>query len=134
MAANRNHPMRSSIVAEEMITVPNLLFNKLRSIKILLITGRAEIERAVPINKAKGRILSLAGVPHISGTSITSPYPIAKGIEMPNRLVQSMFKPLVFNCPGFNSIPTTSRNSTMETVRSASLLIKILAVDGKIKA
>jgi len=60
MTANRNHPMRSLIVAEDIITVPILVFSKFKSIKILLITGSAEIERAVPINKAKGMRLSWA--------------------------------------------------------------------------
>jgi len=56
--------MRSLIVAEEMMTVPILLFNKFRSINILLITGRAEMERAVPMNNANVRILLWLALPN----------------------------------------------------------------------
>lgn len=51
-------PTMSSMVAVAKIIEPTLLLSIPKSIKILAITGRAEIDKAVPMNNGKSQLFS----------------------------------------------------------------------------
>jgi hypothetical protein len=55
--ANNDHPIRSLMVAEPVIIIPISVFIKSRSMRVLAMTGRADIDSAVPMNIAKNNVL-----------------------------------------------------------------------------
>ncbi len=57
--ANNDHPIRSLIVAAPIIIIPISVFSKSRSMRVLVITGRADIDNAVPMNIAKKNVSPL---------------------------------------------------------------------------
>ncbi len=66
--ANKDHPTRSFTVAAPIIIIPISVFSKSRSMRVLAITGRADIDNAVPMNIAKKNVSSLKYPPTYSET------------------------------------------------------------------
>jgi hypothetical protein len=77
-------------------------------------TGRADIERAVPIKIAKscGSILKCPS--HISGKSITVPKPNKNGTTMPIKLAQTMLLTPFLARLRFISSPAANKKKSMQ--------------------
>ena len=90
---NKIQPTRSSNIAEDMTTVPISLRSRFRSIRILAITGRAEMESAVPTNKEKIRRSAPGPDPMNRGNNPAALNPNAKGMMTPKKLTRTALLP-----------------------------------------
>ena len=83
-----SQPSKSLNIADAIITIPIFVLNKFISIRILAITGKAEIDSAVPKNNANNNFgpCSLL-IENISGKNQATAKPVKKGITMLNKLV-----------------------------------------------
>jgi hypothetical protein len=89
--------------------IPRSVFIRLRSIRVLAITGKADIDRAVPINIAKNNIPPLKCSPHKSGKKTTIQKPIINGIAMPIELAQAILTLLLLIIFRFISRPAANK-------------------------
>jgi len=86
ITAKMDQPTMSSTVAAPTIIPPSSFFSRSRSIRILAMTGRADMDRAVHMNSPN--IQNLSGeVLHSPGIRTTIPRPEMKGRNMPDMLV-----------------------------------------------
>jgi hypothetical protein len=80
-------------MAEDITTVPISLRSKFKSIRILAITGSAEMESAVPTKSANIRVFAPTSAPRNCGKNSAAPNPIAKGITTPRELTRIALRP-----------------------------------------
>ena len=127
---NKIHPTRSSNMADDMITVPISVRRRLRSIRILAITGRAEIERAVPTNRAKIRRSAPTSAPRYLGKISAAAKPNANGKITPKKLTKSALLPWRKMLLRLISRPAVSRKNTTPRVATVSSTMGIGPVLG----
>ena len=127
---NRIHPTRSSNIADEMMTVPISVRRRFRSIRILAITGSAEIESAVPTNSAKIRGFAPSSAPIYLGKPLAARTPHAKGKATPKILTSNALLPWRKMLRKSISRPAVSRKNTTPSVVTVSSTIGIGPVVG----
>jgi hypothetical protein len=127
---NRIQPTRSSNIADDITTVPISLRSRFKSIRILAITGRAEIERAVPTNSEKIRRSAPGPAPRKYGNSLAAANPNAKGMITPKKLTSRALLPWRKMLRKSISRPAVRRKNTTPIVVTVSKTIGRLPVEG----
>jgi hypothetical protein len=110
-----SHPARSSIMAEAMTSRPTSVLNKPRSRSVLAMTGRAEMDIATPMKRAKS-IRRSGRTRSASGSRVPRRTPPTSGITMPKTLVSSALLPRRRTMPRLTSRPATTRSRTTPTL------------------
>ena len=123
---NRIHPTRSSNIAEEITTVPISSPGSPMSMRVLAITGRADIESAVPTSEfAPGRN------PRNLGKERATINPMTNGKITPRELTNRALLPRRKIRRKLVSRPATSRKKTTPSVVTVSSTIGNEPVVGK---
>ena len=112
--ANNDHPIRSFMVAAPVMIIPISVFIKSRSIRILTMTGRADIDSAVPINIAKSSVSTWKCPFHRLGNKKTVPKPSMNGTTMPIKLAETMLVTLFLARLRFISRPAANKKKSTQ--------------------
>jgi len=134
ITAKMIQPTRSLNTAAATTSIPRSLRYRFRSISVLAITGRAEIDRAVAMNRAKSRGSAPASIPISCGRNQAAAKPTAKGTRTPAKPTLMASRPCRQIVDRSTSSPATSRNRVMARVISPSIAKAPPPACGKRKA
>lgn len=116
ISAKMIQPTTSLKTAAATVIMPRSVRKRLRSISVLAITGRAEIDSAVATNRAKISRSAPASAPSSPGAAQAPAKPIANGARMPVIPTMIAFRPCRQTVERSISMPATSRNRAIATV------------------